>query len=353
MKFLYKIYSNYDGFRPSRIPDRLKQGKYLELGWTRYLDEVSKDDECWVFFYGRHSFTPGVYVKGYITQVDHAKNRAILRVREYDAQAPLTKEEINARIAEVVNVKYRQVFLWPPEWKVVPQCGPESCAKRLCEDCETWTALRVIDPAHLNRVVAAPARVVVPAYWITPTRCYVPREGKTLASWVDRTTYIFMEFKFGEKRYSYPLARGIYEALRRRGELEFDAIVPIPLSPDKLKADELHRTRALALELGKLLGVRVRELLTLSEPISKRRMLAAGSTRSEFEHRYRQLLQVDDRIGELERVLLVDDVITRGSTLSCAVWKLRQARSDLDVVAASAGQMIVKPAVASEEGFLE
>lgn len=353
MKFLYKIYSNYDGFTPGRLPARLNQGKYLRLGWQRYIDEVSEGDECWVYFYGTHAFTPGVYAKGYINKIHTSERYVTLRVRDSATDAPLTDEETNARIAQVVDVRYRQVFLWPPEWNVVPKCGPNACAKRLCEDCETWNGLPIIDAGHVKKLLWARARAVVPAYWIIPNRCYIFREGGTFAPWVHQTTYMFSEFKFGEKRYAYPLARAMYEALRRRKELEFDAIVPIPLSPDKAAADEIHRTKLLATELGKLLGVRVRETLSLSEPISKRRLQAIGYTPSQFERKYRQVLQVDDSAKSLERILLVDDVVTRGSTLSCAIWRLREVNKNLDIVAASAGQMIVKPAVANEKGFLQ
>ena len=38
LKWLYKIYSNYDGFRPAVIPQRLLDGNLLELGWERYLE---------------------------------------------------------------------------------------------------------------------------------------------------------------------------------------------------------------------------------------------------------------------------------------------------------------------------
>ena len=50
--------------------------------------------------------------------------------------------------------------------------------------------------------------------------------------------------------------------------------------------------------------------------------------------------------------MLVDDVGTKGSTMSQAVRRLREISQDADVVIATAGQMIVKAAVRSEEGFI-
>ena len=56
---------------------------------------------------------------------------------------------------------------------------------------------------------------------------------------------------------------------------------------------EKHRTRELAGELGRLLAVRMREMLTLSSSVSKRRMQADGYTVSQFEERYRKALQAN------------------------------------------------------------
>jgi len=41
MKFLYKIYSGYDGFRPAVMPDRIHNHR-LRLGWKHYIDVVEK-----------------------------------------------------------------------------------------------------------------------------------------------------------------------------------------------------------------------------------------------------------------------------------------------------------------------
>jgi predicted amidophosphoribosyltransferase len=276
----------------------------------------------------------------------------MLRVREHSTHTPLTDAETTARVADVVSVRYRQVFLWPDEWDMVPECHRESCQRRLCDNCATWQALPVIDQAHFAAPSGIRATAIVPAYWIIPNRCYLYSDHKQPATSTSRITHIFGEFKIGERSYAYPLARGIFEALSQAGRLEFDAIIPIPLSPDKAEAGEVHRTKLLAQELSRLLGVPVREHLSLVEPISKRRMLAAGCSLGEFRRRYYQALQVSDRVTEYKRALLVDDVITRGATLSCAARRLVEANRQLDIVATSAGQMIVKRAVREEGGFI-
>ena len=348
MRFLYKIHSGYDGFRPAVLPDRM-EGRRLLLGWRHYIDVVERGWECWVYFHGPHRFENGVYAKGIVDGIDLEAGKVSLRVREYQTDAPMTPARTTARVADVVATRYRQVFLWPDDWTVSPQCEPKACAGRQCEDCWTWTNMPLIGNGHST----VPSRLrryiyeeVVAGHWIVPRRCY----ETYIVPEVRDLTRRFTEFKWGEIAYAYPFALSMFEQLRRRDLLEFDYVVPIPLSPDKEASGEEHRTRALARELGRLLAVRVREMLSLSASISKRRMQAAGSTTAQFERSYREALQakVPANVG---RILLVDDVMTRGSTVAQALHVLREQRSDVEVVVATAGQMIVKEAVVDEWGF--
>ncbi|MCY3791461.1 MAG: hypothetical protein OXH63_22025 [Gemmatimonadetes bacterium] len=152
--------------------------------------------------------------------------------------------------------------------------------------------------------------------------------------------------------YAYPFALSMFEQLRQRDLLEFSYVVPIPLSPDKVEKREKHRTRVLARELGRLLAVDVREMLSLSSSISKRRMQAEGYSPAQFERQYCQALQAEIP-ADAVRILLVDDVMTRGSTAAQALCAIREQRPETAVVVATAGQMIVKEAVVNDRGFKE
>jgi len=156
---------------------------------------------------------------------------------------------------------------------------------------------------------------------------------------------MFYQFKAGEARLAYPLARGVYDALSEKRNLDFDCVIPVPLSPDKAAAGEVDRTSALARELAQLLGSRSLELLSLRGPISKRRLRNAGTSMREFERLYLDLLEADARVATFSRVLLVDDVCDHGSTLRCAVTRLLSVRAEIEIVGAAAGQMIIKEAV--------
>jgi predicted amidophosphoribosyltransferase len=140
----------------------------------------------------------------------------------------------------------------------------------------------------------------------------------------------------------------MYEALKQQQSLGFDCVVPIPLSPDKQERGHVNRTRILANELAALLGVRVADVLSLSAPISKRQFLSAGWTQAKFEYRYHQFLQVDAAVTKYARILLLDDVCTQGSTLNCALRRIREAHPHAQLTATTAGQMLLKSVVTDD-----
>lgn len=359
MKFLYKIWSGYDGFLPRRIPDRIVDGKDLDLGWERYIDSVEVGHEVWVYFYGPHRYTPGVYVNGFVKQVQADESRVRIRVRRYSTDKPLTDPDTSERVGKTVSVRNRQVFLFPEQWDTAPECTlygiAESCKKRLCGSCPTWRGLPLIRPS----AVAIPPRLAVhrvfaysPAFWVIPSRCYLHHHG-SIAQKVRQTSAVFYRFKLGEEELAYPLALGMYTTLTERNAVDFDAVVPVPLSPDKENKGEIHRTRLLGKELARLLGARVSEVLALDRPISKHKLrIHHGLTAGQFEAKYIAALQVDPKAKSLKRVLLIDDVCTEGSTLRSAITKLRSENADVEVSVATAGQMILKSVVKSETGLL-
>lgn len=349
MRYLYKINSAYDGFRPARIPERLHDGRFLTLGWAKYIDAIRLNDEVWVVFKGT-GFPNGVYAKGLVASIDEENGTIQLRVRQHSTTVPLTDDPTSAAILAVINVRYRQVFLWPPEWAVPAPCGAQDCANRNCRQCAHWVDRPIIEASHYRAPKALRGVNVIPAYWSIPPRCYLYYGNRSPAPWIRRVADMFAAFKVGEARFAYPLAAGIAAALQARGEGPFDAIIPIPLSPDKAASGELDRTKVLAAELSQLAGAGVRNYLTLAGPISKRRMILQGYTPTQFKQRYRRLLQVDPKIVDFQRILLVDDAITRGSTLAVAAAAIQAVHPQAEIVVSSAVQMIVKEVVANENG---
>src|SRR4051812_12609024 len=115
MKFLYKIWSGYDGFTPRQLSKRL-QRRILSLRWGRYIDSVEEGHEVWVYFHGPRVAPFGVYVKGFVQSIDTDSNRVHLRVREQSTEQPLTDPETSDRIAGIIKARGLQVFVYPEVW---------------------------------------------------------------------------------------------------------------------------------------------------------------------------------------------------------------------------------------------
>jgi hypothetical protein len=352
LKFLYKINSRYDGFQPARIPERLEADRELRLAWDRYVESVEEGSEVWVYFKGPHNFEPGIYVRGLVASIDVDGAEVMLGDLKYSTDTPLSDvgdPATTGHIALAVAARGRQVFPLPQEFEPVEDCtiavpGAESCLERRCRWCATWKALPRIGRGELGSPdrLRAELEAFVPAYWVIAPRTDLWYESWRVRPGIRRTSELFYRFKNGEEALAYPLALGMYESLRKRDLLEFDAIIPIPLSPEKERAKEIHRTLLLANELSLLLRVDVADALELKKSISKRKMrVSAGA----FESAYWEALYADSSVSELERVLLVDDVCTNGSTLAVAFDEIVRVGGDCEVVASTAGQMTVRSAV--------
>jgi len=359
VKYVYKIHSGYDGFTPKRIPERMA-GKTLRLGWKRYVDAVEAGDEIWIYFHGPHAFENGVYAKGIAEDVLYDELAVLLRVTEYTTREPLTDAELSTRIGAVVSTRYQQVFVLPEELDAAPVCTvtttAASCQLRRCASCPTWKSLPTVN----RRILKTPHRLTgkidrfAPGFWVIPNRSFLYRADRAIRRGVRRSSELFSRFKMGEEALAFPLALAMHRALAKAHRLDFDVIVPVPLSPDKAKKNELHRTLVLGKELARLTGAPVREWLTLAAPVSKRRLRTGqGYSASAFEHAYATVLEADPRLASTPTVLLVDDVCTEGSTLRVCADAIRSANPAVTVVATTAGQMTVRQAVADASSLWE
>ncbi len=349
MRFVYKINSSYDGFSPSKILERMRDGLYLELGWRKYIDVVSLRDEVWIVFTGR-GFEKGVYVQGLISTIDADTSKVRIRVRNFSQDVPLSDQHTSGSLIEAVNVRNRQVFLWPQGIEIQETCSVSDCLAKKCQSCRIWQTFPLLDKAHYSPPRALRGFPVIPAYWIVPKRCFLYYGSLQPAPWHKIISAKFASLKLGEKSMIYPFAVGINSALAISGVAGFDAIVPIPLSPDKISNGELDRVSELGRELSKINGIPLRRILSLSNPISKRRMVQQGFTASEFKERYNEFLQVDSKVKQFKKIILLDDVITNGTTMSVAANSLRRVNANLEIVVTSAGQMTLKDVVSNLNG---
>ena len=349
MRFLFKIYSGYDGFRPAVIERRM-DGGLVPLKWPVYFDDAEKGAEVWIYFHGPHKFENGVYIRGRIQRRDPLTSTIYLHPTEYSLKEPLSDPATSEEVAATVQTSRRQVFFFPPSLAPTPDCDlharATTCLSRLCQDCDRWQQLpTIVDNSFRipERIKKEPGLKFRAGVWVIPSRCY--RRNASIPKGVQNTSNLFYRFKVGDEAIAFPLAALIDRAIRMDSDIDLDtinAIIPVPLSPNKVALKELHRTRALATQLGELTRIPVLDAVSLQESISKRRLIQDERwTMAQFEHRYRSLLQVVNEIANLRSVIVIDDVATRGSTLRCMVRALRTVNDELEILAVTAGQMIL------------
>lgn len=344
MRFLYKIYSGYDGFTPKDIPRRLEDGR-LRLGWHRFVDDVREGDEVWVYFWGPGTKRPGIYVFGEVIDVDALDERVFIGLREWSQDHSITPDDLVDRVRQAVRARGIQVFPFPDLWpEKTLNCNigtyATTCAERLCTTCAQWRRFVLVEEGTFRKPLWLPPELLglYPAYWVIPARSFAYYGGRNIRSHIVHMTEVWRRFKWGNLNLAYPLALGMWRVLKRDRAASFDFIVPIPLSPEK--GPSKHRTLALSRELSRLLNVPTVQALELSEPTSKRELMKTMSAET-FENVYASRLRLAQPIAEGTRLLLVDDVVTAGHTLRACVKWLQSAVSGVRAAAATPGIMVI------------
>ena len=170
-----------------------------------------------------------------------------------------------------------------------------------------------------DRLVAAPTAVT--------TRRQLNLRRVPASADLYRETRRFYAFKAGDLSQTPLYARRIAAALRAVGTARFDAVVPVPLSPDRAAAGAPHRTLALARALSRTLGAPVLELLFLAAAVTKHGDLPPDPTPRDvaaWESRYAAALVAAPVPPGVRHILVVDDAVCRGSTLARCIDALPQ-----------------------------
>jgi ComF family protein len=205
-----------------------------------------------------------------------------------------------------------------PSWCIV-------CAKDLpwrdrvascCESC--WRALPRIEGARCRSCARE-----LPAGAHAETICLGCRESPIPVGWADAWGHyegglerVLHAFKFERHDFlDVPLAALLEERLRERGDLGFDALVPVPMSPRKERRRGYNQAGLLARALGPRIGV------DCAPPLLERH--SERATQSSLPKRDRAAnVRGAFRASALARgrsILIVDDICTTGETLrACA-----------------------------------
>lgn len=181
---------------------------------------------------------------------------------------------------------------------------------------------------------------IVSPFWILPRQ-----------SWWMKLSYsqhiisrIFYAFKSGYDLYARLFAEAIIIAIERNDcfkKVKFDFVTNVPLSPEKKAAGELDRVDLVCSILNLILGLPyLKDALVLSKPISRREYKFRGKSSSEFSGDYFRFLEwnmkqsLDDK-----RILVVDDVITDGKTLTTFAKKVHEKYPKAQLYVATCGVM--------------
>jgi len=344
--FAYKINTGKAGTYPVNLRERLDPKGRIHLTWRGDLDNVDEGDEVWVIFIGP-GIQPGLYCKGIVDQIDPGERLIWLRISSLSAADPLPEQAATLRrLLGLVNRSRKQIFVYDEDASVSCQAlqpDAPSCRNRGCDACAFWLRLPRVAPGDTYRPerLSPDVRQLFAGFWAVPRRSGVMTSEVELTPETRSVNMLLKAFKAGESGLTYAFVAALHEAVI--SQPKFDAVVPIPLSPEKLKAGDLERTKALAIALSSLLRVPLREALLLHTPVGKRSMQRAGAGPARFEEAYEAALVLEtNKLGRPSRILLVDDVCTSGSTLSVAARTICRQYPAAEVSAAVGVVMALK-----------
>ncbi|MCG8580729.1 MAG: ComF family protein [Bacteroidales bacterium] len=137
----------------------------------------------------------------------------------------------------------------------------------------------------------------------------------------ERVQHLLYEIKYrGNKQLGEVLGKQLGNNIMKSGYTTIDVIIPIPLHPKKMAKRGYNQAEVIAQGMAKVLGIRV----DVSSVI--RNIHTPSQTRKGRFERWQNVEDIftiiDDRAIRDKHILLVDDVITTGSTMEACVNQL-------------------------------
>lgn len=216
-----------------------------------------------------------------------------------------------------LNGKVRVPIRWLPFPEICPACRGASGAG-FCAGCKA-EFLVVERPCRVCGLPAA--RAVCPRHAETwrVERTFAPyRYAEPLTGYLQ--TLKFSHGRALGRAFGLLLSASLRGA-RAYGDLDVDALVPVPLSARRLRERGYNQAVEIALTLSAELGLPL-VLAGISRPVDRRAQsrLGARARRANVAHAFR----VDRNLAGL-RLAIVDDVITTGATVNALAAELVDA----------------------------
>ncbi len=144
------------------------------------------------------------------------------------------------------------------------------------------------------------------------TDIFMGQDGLSVFEYKDDIRAAIHSLKyFGAKELGEVFAHFMYEAVTKSGyDLDFDIILPVPISRERLKERGYNQTELIAKGLSRLMGIPVGEgLLRIRHTVPQSELTE--------EERAKNLKNAfgTERDFHGEKILLIDDIYTTGSTV--------------------------------------
>lgn len=140
---------------------------------------------------------------------------------------------------------------------------------------------------------------------------------------------LLFSLKYGNnKALGHFYGREIGEQLKNGSFASADALIPVPLHPRKEFTRGYNQSLLLAKGISEIIHVPVD-----AKSVARTRHTATQTRKSRFQRwdNVHDIFSVKDAIKNYQHVVLIDDVITTGSTLESLIVSLRKKKPELSV----------------------
>lgn len=146
----------------------------------------------------------------------------------------------------------------------------------------------------------------------------------------DEVRHALLKFKNDNARYlAKPFAKLIFDRLKEE-DVKIDLVIPVPSQKKTLKERGYNQSELLAEELAKLLNCDCADIVTKTKVTADQKTLKYAKRLTNLEGSFEL---TDKKIVKNKTVLIVDDIMTTGSTLNEIAKLLKEKASHVYVAA--------------------
>ena len=130
-------------------------------------------------------------------------------------------------------------------------------------------------------------------------------------------------FKYGKRcEYAAFYAKDICEKLSDEIRMmEADSIIPVPVHASRKRDRGYNQAELIAMELSRFTGIAMHEKLVLR---TRKTVPQKELTIQERQNNLKKAFNISTNVVKLNRVILVDDIYTTGSTLDAIAMELKR-----------------------------